>query len=142
MKIKFVFIMLALIASIAFASCSEDEPAKMLWEVSATPSENVKAAFDPSFYDQIQITCNGDGGEVTLKCTNYKTLSFDGRINIGGEYEDSDGHFTAKVIEPGVIKITLEEMSEGFNETKSYLHIKGIDGKNATFTTASINRKP
>ena len=67
--------MLALIASLVFASCSEDEPAKMLWEVTATPSENVKAAFDPSFYHQIQITSDGEGGEVTLKCTNCKSLN-------------------------------------------------------------------
>ena len=50
-------------AIIVFASCSEDEPAKMLWEVTATPAESVKAAFDPSFYHQIQITSDGDGGE-------------------------------------------------------------------------------
>lgn len=62
-------------AIIVFASCSEDEPAKMLWEVTATPAESVKAAFDPSFYHQIQITSDGEGGEVTLKCTNYKSLN-------------------------------------------------------------------
>lgn len=42
-------LMVAIIATLSLASCSEDEPAKMLWEVSATPAENVKAAFDPSF---------------------------------------------------------------------------------------------
>lgn len=45
-------LMVAIIATLSLASCSEDEPAKMLWEVSATPAENVKAAFDPSFYHQ------------------------------------------------------------------------------------------
>ena len=65
-------------AIIVFASCSEDEPAKMLWEVTATPAESVKAAFDPSFYHQIQITSDGEGGEVTLKCTNYKSLNLVG----------------------------------------------------------------
>ena len=88
--IKLKFIMLALIASIAFASCSEDEPAKMLWEVTATPAESVKAAFDPSFYHQIQITSDGEGGEVTLKCTNYKSLNLIGAKNGNGEYVDTD----------------------------------------------------
>ena len=37
-KIKFLIV--AIIAAISFSSCSEDEPAKMLWEVSATPTEN------------------------------------------------------------------------------------------------------
>jgi len=73
-------------AIIVFASCSEDEPAKMLWEVTATPAESVKAAFDPSFYHQIQITADGEGGEVTLKCTNYKSLNLVGAKNGKGEW--------------------------------------------------------
>jgi len=57
-KIKFLIV--AIIAAISFSSCSEDEPAKMLWEVSATPTESVKAVFDPGFYHQIQITADGE----------------------------------------------------------------------------------
>lgn len=139
-KIKFLIV--AIIAAISFSSCSEDEPAKMLWEVSATPAENVKAVFDPSFYHQIQITADGEGGEVTLKCTNYKTLVINGVKNDKGEYVDSDCNFTAKVTELGIIKITLGKMADGFKETNSFLYIGGTDGKNSGTTTASITRKP
>ena len=134
--------MLALIASLVFASCSEDEPAKMLWEVTATPSENVKAAFDPSFYHQIQITSDGEGGEVTLKCTNYKSLNLIGGKNGNGEYVDTDCHFSAKVTEPGVVKIILDKTPEGFKETKSFLQIDGTEGKDSNSTTVDITHKP
>lgn len=140
--IKLKFIMLALIASIAFASCSEDEPAKMLWEVTATPAESVKAAFDPSFYHQIQITSNGEGGEVTLKCTNYKSLNLIGGKNGNGEYVNTDCHFSAKVTEPGVVKIILDKMPDGFKETKTFIQIDGTEGKDSNSTTVDITRKP
>lgn len=139
-KIKFLIV--AFLATLAFASCSEDEPAKMLWEVTATPSENVKAAFDPSFYHQIQITSDGEGGEVTLKCTNYKSLNLIGGKNGNGEYVDTDCHFSAKVTEPGVVKIILDKMPEGFKETKSFLQIDGTEGKDSNSTTVDITRKP
>lgn len=54
------FLIVALVAAFAFVSCREDEPARMLWEVTAAPSENVKVAFDPGFYEQIQIIANGN----------------------------------------------------------------------------------
>ena len=131
-KIKFLIV--AIIAAISFSSCSEDEPAKMLWEVSATPTESVKAVFDPGFYHQIQITADGEGGEVTLKCTNYKSLNLVGAKNGKGEY--------VEVSESGVVKITLDKMPEGFKETKSFLQIDGTEGKDSNSTTVDITRKP
>lgn len=139
-KIKLLIV--ALIATLVFASCSEDEPAAMLWEVTATSTKNVKAAFDPSFYEQIQITSDGEGGEVTLKCTNYKSLNLIGDKNGNGEYVDADGHFTAKITEQGIVKITLHKMSDGFKETKSFLQIAGTEGKDSNTTNVSIIRKP
>ncbi len=118
---KIKLMMMVIIIGIMFASCSEEAPAKMLWEVSATPTENVKAAFDPQFYEQIQITSNGEGGEATLICTNYKTLILNGAAK--NEYVDADCHFTATIIEPGVIKIVLDKIPDNFQETKSLLLI-------------------
>lgn len=142
MTTKIKILMMVLVTTIAFASCSEDEPAKMLWEVTATPAESVKAAFDPSFYHQIQITSDGEGGEVTLKCTNYKSLNLIGGKTGNGEYVDTDCHFSAKVTEPGVVKIILDKMPEGFKETKSFLQIDGTEGKDSNSTTVDITRKP
>ena len=139
---KFKILIVALIATLAFASCSEDEPARMLWEVSATPSENIKAAFDPSFYHQIQIASDGEGGEVTLKCTNYKSLNLIGAKNGNGEYVDTDCQLSAKVTEPGVVKIILDKMPDGFKEAKTILQIDGTEGKDSNSTTVDITRKP
>lgn len=139
-RIKFLIV--ALITTLAITSCSEDEPAKMLWEVTATPSENVKAAFDPSYYHQIQITSDGEGGEVTLKCTNYKSLNLIGGKNGNGEYVDTDCHFSAKVTEPGVVKIILDKIPDGFKEAKTILQIEGTEGKDSNSTTVDITRKP
>lgn len=139
-KIKLLIV--ALIATLTFASCSEEEPAKMLWEVSATPAENVKAVFDPSFYHQIQITADGNGGEATLVCTNYKTLVLKGQTNSNGEYVDSDCYFTAKSIGNGTIKITFDKMPDGFKECKSILQIDGSEGKDSNTTNIDITRKP
>lgn len=136
------FLIVALIATFVFSSCSEEEPARMMWEVSATPTENVKVAFDPSFYHQIQITSDGEGGEVTLKCTNYRSLNLIGAKNDNGEYVDTDCHFSAKVTEPGVVKIILDKMPDGFKETKSALQIDGTEGKDSNTTTIDITRKP
>lgn len=72
----------------------------MLWEVTAEPSEHVKAVFDPNFAMQIQISADGEKGEVTLKCTNYKTVVVHGPLNSQGEFEDTQCHLIAKVTEP------------------------------------------
>lgn len=115
----------------------------MLWEVTATPAESVKAAFDPSFYHQIQITSDGEGGEVTLKCTNYKSLNLVGTTkNENGEYFDADCKFTAKITDPGVVKIILDKMPDGFKEAKTILQIDGTEGKDSNTTTVDITRKP
>lgn len=138
-RIKILFV--ALIATLALASCSEDEPPMMLWEVSATPSENVNAAFDPSFYTQIQITSDGEGGEVTLRCTNYKNLQLFEKQNDEGEYVVEDFRLRATVTEPGVIKIILDKMPEDFKEKRTILYIYGTNGVTNT-TGVSIVRKP
>lgn len=139
-KIKFLIV--ALITTLVFASCSDDAPAGMLWEVSATPTENVKAAFDPRFYHQIQITSDGEGGEVTLKCTNYKSLTLTGANHGNDEYVDTDCNFTAKITAPGIVKITLDRMPDDFQETKTFIHIEGAQGKDSNVTTIDIARKP
>ena len=139
-KIKFLFIVA--IAAICLAACSEDEPARMNWEVSATPKENVKAVFDPMFYNQIQVTANGEVGEVTLKCTNYQNLKLQGANSENGEYMDTQSHYTAKITEPGTVKIAFDRMPDNFNETTTLLHIEGNDGKHSSFNTVEICRRP
>lgn len=141
MKIIKIFVA-SVVAVLSLASCKESSPPMMLWEVTATPSENVKAVFDPSFYHQIQIAADGKSSEVTLKCKNYKTLVLTGvkSQKDNGEFRDTECKFSAKVVEPGVIKITLEEMPAGFTETKSILQIDGSEGKDSNTTTVDIIR--
>lgn len=139
-KIKLLFAVA--IAVMCLASCSENEPARMNWEVSASPKENVKAVFDPTFYKQIQITANGEVGEVILKCTNYLNLNIEGAKNGNGEYVDTQNHYSAKIMESGTIKITIDRMPDNFNEITTLLHIEGFDGKHSTGNTVEICRKP
>lgn len=131
-----------------FVSCKEDEPeeksASMLWEISAYSEENIKAAFNPDVKIPIQIVIDGEGGEVILKCTNYKNIVINGDINDNGEYENDVCMYSAKVTEPGVITITFNKIS---NPKKgehliSILLIDGIDGKNKGMTIAEIHRIP
>jgi len=49
------FLIVALIAILAFASCSEDEPARMLWEVSGKPAGNVETSIH---YDYLLVELN------------------------------------------------------------------------------------
>lgn len=139
-KIKLLFAVA--ISAICLAACSEDEPARMNWEVAASPKENVKAVFDPMFYNQIQITTNGEVGEVTLKCTNYRNLILQGANSENGEYIDTQSHYTAKITENGTVKITFDRMPNNFNERTTLLHIEGNDGKHSTGNTVEICRKP
>lgn len=136
-----VFIV-ALITTLTFSSCSEETPARMLWEVTAEPSEHVMAEFNQDFSMQIQIYANGEKGEVTLKCSNYKTVVVHGPLNSQGEFVDNKCHLIAKVIEPGIIKIMLDKMPETFEETQSYIPIDGYDGKNINYTNVEVVRKP
>lgn len=133
--------MLALIACIAPTSCSEDEPAKMLWEVSGKPNGNVETSVRYDYYSPVWVTVGGFSGEATLKCSNYSNLSIYGQ-NEDGEYKDSDCRFSATVTSPGVVKIIFDYMDECFEEKSCYLQIDGINGKDKQTTMVTITRKP
>lgn len=73
------FLIVALIAILAFASCSEDEPARMLWEVSGKPAGNVETSIHYDYNSPVWITVGGYAAEVILKCSNYSELSIYGQ---------------------------------------------------------------
>lgn len=135
-------LMAGMIAILSLVSCSEDEPARMLWEVSGKPAGNVKTAIHYDYYPPVWITVGGYSGEATLKCTNYSNISIYGQKNAEGEYVDSDCRFTAKVTEPNIIKIDFDYMDEGFEEKSCYLEINGSNGTDKNATLITIIRKP
>lgn len=139
-KIKFMII--AFVAILSLASCSEEEAPKMMWEVSATPAENVKVVFDPRCYYQIQVAANGEAGEVILKCTNYKTLKIDGIITSEGEWINAECNFDINTSDSGVIKLILDKMPDGFTESTVYLHVNGTDGKHTNVNIIEVTRRP
>lgn len=128
-------------AAVAMTSCSE-ESSKMIWEATAAPAENVEVICDPSSYQQIRITANGDAGQVTLKCTNFSMLSIIGTINADGEYENKECRYRASVTAPGTVRIILDKMPDGFSLTSASLRIDGREGSDANNTNVGITRKP
>ena len=139
-KIKLLII--AIVVILSFSSCSEEEAPKMIWEVSASPAENVKAVFDPGFYCQIQVTANGGSGEAILKCTNYKSLRIDGVMTSSEEWINSECHFSVMISDGDTIKLIFAEMPDDFTETTVYLRVDGTDGKHNYGNLIQIIRKP
>lgn len=129
-------------ASALFTSCSDEESDKMIWEATAIPAENVTAVYNPAYYQQVQITSNGEAGEVTLKCTNYSTLTIIGVPNAEGEYENSECRYSASVTAPGTVKIIFYKMPDNFTQILAALRIDGREGDDANSTNVSITRKP
>lgn len=62
---------------LALASCSDYEPPRMEWEVSASPEENFDISASPLFYPSVMINALAGEGTVTVKCTNYKQIAMD-----------------------------------------------------------------
>lgn len=136
------FLIVALIAILAFASCSEDEPARMLWEVSGKPAGNVETSIHYDYNSPVWITVGGYAAEVILKCSNYSELSIYGQKNEDGEYIDSECRFSAKVIDPTTVRISFDYMEDvDFAEKSCYLQIDGINGKDTRTTMVTITRK-
>lgn len=114
----------------------------MIWEATATPAENIEVVCDPSSYQQIRITSNGEAGEVTLRCTNFSMLSIIGNINTDGEYENKECRYRASVAGPATVRIILDKMPEGFSQTSASLRIDGREGNDSNNTNVAITRKP
>lgn len=139
-KIKFFIV--AIVTAISFSSCSEDEPAKMLWEVSGKPAGNVETSVHYDYYSPVWITVGGYAGEVTLKCTNYSRLSIHGQKNEDGNYVDAECRFSAKVIDPATVRITFDCIEDvDFTEKSCYLQIDGTNGKDTRTILVTITRK-
>ena len=136
------FLIVALIAILAFASCSEDEPARMLWEVSGKPAGNVETSIHYDYNSPVWITVGGYAAEVILKCSNYSELSIYGQKNEDGEYIDSECRFSAKVIASGPVRISFDYMKDvDFAEKTCHLQIDGTNGKETHTTMVTITRK-
>lgn len=136
------FLIVALIAILAFASCSEDEPARMLWEVSGKPAGNVETSIHYDYNSPVWITVGGYAAEVILKCSNYSELSIYGQKNEDGEYIDSECRFSAKVIASGTVRISFDYMKNvDFAEKTCHLQIDGTNGKETHTTMVTITRK-
>lgn len=114
----------------------------MIWEATANPAGNIEVVCDPSYYQQIRVTADGNAGEVTLKCTNFSMLSIIGTINADGEYENRECRYRASVTAPGTVRIILDKMPDGFSQTSASLRIDGREGSDANNTNVGITRKP
>ena len=137
-KIKSIII--AIIATIAFSSCSDDDPARMAWDITATPTENFKATADPDFHPSVIIDASAKGGEVTLTCTNLNEIHFYQSVSKDA-YTSEKCAFSATKTSSNTLKLTFNEMPTA--ETISEQIILWAKDRDTTISsTIQINRVP
>lgn len=135
------FSLMAVLATISLVSCSEDEPARMLWEVSGTPESAGKVTYDPNAYQQIRVDATSAAYEATLTCTNYKEVYFNETAGATGDYINEKGHFTVSKAAPNTIKVSFDATDNLTEEINEVIYIRAKDDKNEVSNALVITRK-
>lgn len=137
-----IFLIAAVILSaLSFASCSDDAPAQLIWEFSNYDNKEITAVYAPDYVNQVQVVAKPDySGDITLKCTNYISLSFKAN-SADGSFKSVSTGCTVTKINDNTLKITFSPIenhgSEGIYDTFS---VDGISGKNMNSTNISVGR--
>lgn len=139
---KIKLLLIAVILVLSNTSCNEDEPIKMLWEISRMETVNVDASVHYEYYSPVWVFAGGEAGQATLKCTNCNTLSIYGPKNEFDEYIDTDCRFTAVVEDANTVVIKFDPMDDDFEEVSCYLQVDGNTDGNWRSTMITIARIP
>lgn len=137
------FILTAMIAVLSFTSCKEDEPATpMIWEFSDYDAKEISAVYAPDFYNQVQIKAKPDyTGEVTLKCTNFSTVTF---LSWGTDNTivNKECGFTITKVNANTVKVAFTPVTlpADKNEISEFVAITGTNSKESGSTNMSIVR--
>lgn len=108
MKKTVKLLFFAIAAAMALTACSDNNPERIMWEVTATPSENVEAFASPDFHPSVLINASPGASEVTLKCTNYADIQLESDVDSDG-FSDTDCGFTLARLSANEFKITFDE---------------------------------
>lgn len=137
------FILTAMIAVLSFTSCKEDEPATpMIWEFSDYDTKEISAVYAPDFYNQVQIKAKSDyTGEITLKCTNFPTVTFLS-WDADNMIVNKECGFTITKVNANTVKVAFTPVTlpADKNEISEFVAITGTNGKESGSTNMSIVR--
>lgn len=138
---RIFFIAAVILSALSFASCSEDAPAQLIWEFSNYDNKEITAVYAPDYVNQVQVVAKPDySGDITLKCTNYTSLSFNAN-NADGSFKSASTGCTVTKVNDNTLKISFtpieEAEAEGIYDT---FIVEGISGKNMNSTNISIGR--
>ena len=137
-----IFLIIAVIFSaLSYASCSDDASAQLIWEFSNYDNTEITAVYAPDYFNQVQVVAKSDySGDITLKCTNYTSLSFNAN-NADGSFKSASTGCTVTKVNDNTLKISFtpieEAEAEGIYDT---FIVEGIDGKNMNSTNISVGR--
>lgn len=137
-----IFLFTAVILSaLSFASCSEDAPSQLIWEFSNYDNKEITAVYAPDYFNQVQVVAKPDySGDITLKCTNYTSLSFKAN-NADGSFKSASTGCVITKVNDNTLKITFSPIenagSEGVYDT---FIVDGVSGKNMNSTNISVGR--
>lgn len=136
-------ILTAMVAVLSFTSCKEDEPATpMIWEFSDYDAKEISAVYAPDFYNQAQIKAKPDyTGEITLKCTNFPTVTFLS-WDTDNMIVNKECGFTITKVNANTIKVAFTPVTlpADKNEISEFVAITGTNGKESGSTNMSIVR--
>ncbi len=130
-----------ILSALSFASCSEDAPAQLIWEFSNYDNKEINAVYAPDYVNQVQVVAKPDySGDITLKCTNYTSLSFKAN-NADGSFKSASIGCTVTKVNDNTLKISFTPIEEAEAEcVYDTFIVEGISGKNMNSTNISVGR--
>lgn len=135
-----IFLIAAVILSaLSYASCSDDAPSQLIWEFSNYDNKEITAVYAPDYVNQVQVVAKPDySGDITLKCTNYTSLSFKAN-NADGSFKSASIGCTVTKVNDNTLKISFTPIEEAEGIYDTFI-VEGISGKNMNSTNISVGR--
>lgn len=137
-------ILVAIIAILAFSSCKDDEQATpMIWEFSDYDTEEISAVYVPNHYYDVQIKAKPDyTGEITLKCTNFQTVTILSWMDVDDVIVNKECGFTITRVNANTVKIAFTPItfSDGKKEVSELVSLMGTNEKDSGSTNMIIVR--
>lgn len=135
-----IFLIAAVILSaLSYASCSDDAPSQLIWEFSNYDNKEITAVYAPDYVNQVQVEAKPDySGDITLKCTNYTSLSFKAN-NADGSFKSASTGCTVTKVNDNTLKISFTPIEEAEGIYDTFI-VEGISGKNMNSTNISVGR--
>lgn len=131
-KIGFMFSVL--LAALPLASCSEDEPARMEWKVSASPEDNFDISASPLFYPSVLINALPGEGTVTVTCTNFSKIAMENPA-----FTSVGCGFTVEQTAPNELTFTFAGYDADEMRTEM-IFVSARDGKGESLAAIGVNR--